>query len=75
MPWVPTTMYILVDSRLKNEVYMHYVIARVWVVKIYFPNATCMYMHYFLLSLMYVKIILSPNVTCELTLNNEIYLY
>ena len=64
MPWVPTTMFILVDSRLKNEVYMHYFFVRVWFVKIFSLSLRVdprlkneVYMHYFFgLSLVYVKI-------------------
>ena len=54
MPWVPTTMFILVDLRLKNEVYVHYFFVRVWFVKIFsliLRVDRCLknevYMHYF----------------------------
>ena len=62
-------MFILVDSRLKNEVYMHYFFfVRVWFVKIFslilrvdplLKNEV--YMHYFFgLSLVHVKITIVP---------------
>ena len=62
---------------------MHYFFVRVWFVKIFFlifrvdPRLKNeVYMQYFFwLSLVNVKAVLSPNVTCELILNNEVYLY
>ena len=54
MPWIPTTMLILVDSRLKNEVYMHYFFVRVCFFKIFSLSLRVdpglkneVYMHYF----------------------------